>query len=150
MKINYLKTVLLLILLSIVCGCGQSHRDHKSIDEVVDSFATSYFNWKFEKALKYVSLESERWLYFVASNVHQADIDILKKQDEDATVSIDNVDIKDSDAIAYITVHNYLRMDTIGKEGRIIKKAKFAFHLNHNNSCWMVVLNEVPRHIKHE
>lgn len=59
-----------------------SCQPHKGSEEQlkadIDSFATYYYNWHFEKAARFCTPESKVWLRYAASNVHQADIELLK------------------------------------------------------------------------
>lgn len=73
------------ILLAAVSGmmmAGSSCKHELSEEEQLrmdaDSFAVNYYNWHFEKALRYCTPESEKWLRFASSNVHQADVDSLR------------------------------------------------------------------------
>lgn len=95
----------------------------------VDSFAFYYFNWQFPKATRFVTDSSQVWLRYAASQVHEADIAILRDK-EDATIEIDEIDVTSYNGPkARITVNNFLRMDTIGTEGHLVKKASFILHL---------------------
>lgn len=69
-------------------GCQSHQGDENQLENDIDSFATYYFNWQFPKTLKYCTQSSEPWLRYAASNVHQADVDLLRTKAEDATVEI--------------------------------------------------------------
>ena len=95
----------------------------------MDSFAFYYFNWQFPKATRFVTDSSQVWLRYAASQVHEADVAILRDK-EDATIEIDEIDVTSYNGPkARITVNNFLRMDTIGTEGHLVKKASFILHL---------------------
>ena len=92
-------------------GCQSHQGDENQLENDIDSFATYYFNWQFPKTLKYCTQSSEPWLRYAASNVHQADVDLLRTKAEDATVEINDIDFSDdgANATVSITVHNFLQ-----------------------------------------
>ena len=63
-------------------GCQSHQGDEDQLENDIDSFATYYFNWQFPKTQKYCTQSSEPWLRYAASNVHQADVDLLRTKAE--------------------------------------------------------------------
>ena len=94
----------------------------------------------FEKALRYCTPESEKWLRFAASNVHQADVDSLRAKYEDAQIELGDIEWQDNDSLASIeiTVSDFLQMDTIGKVARLTEKANFCLPMVKKDGRWMV------------
>lgn len=138
-------TLILAAMLYTFTACGHSRNEGEQ-KEVIDSFSTAYYNWQFKKALKYCTPESEKFIKFAATNVHQADIDILRAQDDGAGHDINDITYpNDTMAIVTITVNNYLRMDTIGCAGKMIKHAQFTLNMRYRNSKWMVHLINLPQ-----
>lgn len=90
-------------------GCQSHQGDEDQLENDIDSFATYYFNWQFPKTLKYCTQSSEPWLRYAASNVHQADVDLLRTKAEDATIEINDIDFSDdgANATVSITVYNF-------------------------------------------
>ena len=118
---------------SLPLGCSRPHEgDGDQLATAVDSFATSYFNWHFEDALKNVDAGSQEWLVYAASNVHQADIDYTS----------------DTTAVAFVTVRNFLAMDTIGASAHLVGEAKFALPLRYVGGKWLVSLRALPKAMK--
>ena len=138
----------------LICSCAflalaamscQPHEgSEKQLKEDIDSFATYYYNWHFEQAVKYCTPESEKWLRFAASNVHPADILHAKK--EDATIEIQDIDFLDDEVSANvnITVSNFLQMDTIGTEAHHVSQATFQLPMTIHNGKWKVKLEQLP------
>ena len=52
-------------------SCKHELSEEEQLRTDADSFAVNYYNWHFEKALRYCTPESEKWLRFTASNVHR-------------------------------------------------------------------------------
>ena len=117
------------------------------METCVDSFATHYFNYQFEDALRFCTPESERWLVYAASNVHQADIDILKKLSQGAEIEIQDIDIEagDTTATVRIVVRNFLRMDTIGTQGHMTKEATFVLPATYMDKHWKIRMEGLLR-----
>ena len=126
-------------------GCQPHEGSEKQLTEDADSFATYYYNWHFEKAVKFCTPESEKWLRYAASNVKQADIDLLHAKREDAAVSIEDIDYPDEkNATVSISVSNFLKMDTIGKVAHIQESATFLLPMTLHDGMWKIVLSELP------
>lgn len=124
-------------------GC-QSHEGSKEqLENDLDSFVTHYYNWHFAEASKYCTPASERWLRYMASNVHEADIELLRNKAEDASIEINGIDFHDDEvtATAHITVSNFLQMDTIGQAAHLIEQATFPLQLEMQQGKWKVNLD---------
>ena len=128
-------------------GCQSHQGDEDQLENDIDSFATYYFNWQFPKTQKYCTQSSEPWLRYAASNVHQADVDLLRAKAEDATVEINDIDFGDDEvsAIADITVRNFLQMDSIGEEAHLVEEADFLLPMCMENGVWKVKMASLPQ-----
>ena len=128
-------------------GCQSHQGDENQLENDIDSFATYYVNWQFPKTLKYCTQSSEPWLRYAASNVHQADVDLLRTKAEDATVEINDIDFGDDEvsAIADITVRNFLQMDSIGEEAHLVEEADFHLPMSIENGVWKIRMVNLPR-----
>jgi ketosteroid isomerase-like protein len=131
---------------ALMVGCNYIS-DEKDISATVEKFAEAYFNYDFETAMKLTTADSEKWLRYAASNIHQADVDVLRSQEEGASVSIDDITIDDGDttASALVTVHNYMRLDTIGNAGRMISQAQFRLNMVMESDKWRIKMEGLPR-----
>lgn len=132
--------------IAVFTGCQPHEGSEDQLKADADSFATLYYNWHFPKAAKYCTPESERWLRYAASNVHQGDIDQLHKKAEDATIEITDVDFGDDEVSAIITlkVNNFLQMDTIGQEAHLIPQAEVQIPMEMHGQKWKVKLEKLP------
>ena len=128
-------------------GCQSHQGDENQLENDIDSFATYYFNWQFPKTQKYCTQSSEPWLRYAASNVHQADVDLLRTKAEDATVEINDIDFGDDEvsAIADITVRNFLQMDSIGEEAHLVEEADFLLPMCMEEGVWKVRMASLPQ-----
>ncbi len=127
-------------------GCQPHEGSEDQLKADADSFATLYYNWHFPKAAKYCTPESERWLRYAASNVHEGDIEQLRQKTEDASIEITDVDFGDDEvsAIITLTVNNFLQMDTIGQEAHLIPQAEFKLPMELHGDKWKVKLEKLP------
>lgn len=127
----------------VTTSCKPTEKEQ--LVETIDSFSTSYFNWRFFQSVKYCTPESRRWLSYMVSQVSQSDIDTLRSLEEAATCKIGLIDTHDSIAVADVSVSNFLNMDSIGKTGRIVEEATFKVPLVNRNGRWMVSLTSPLR-----
>lgn len=127
-------------------GCQMHEGSESQLKEDADSFATYYYNWHFEKAAKYCSSESEKWMRYAASNVHPADIDLLHNKPQDATIEIQEVSFGDDEvsAVVCLEVKDFYRTDTIGKEAHLVKQAAIQLPMTFHDGLWKVALKELP------
>lgn len=135
-------------MLIFVVACNEPPKgDTEQLDKEVKAFSEAYFNYKFSKAEKHCTGDSRKWLVYAASNIHDADIDMLRGMSEGASVDINDYKFNDDDTTGYamITVHNYLRLDTIGNAGRVIKKADFKLPIVLRHDKWMIKMACLPR-----
>ena len=128
-------------------GCQTHEGSEEQLKNNLDSFATYYYNWQFPKAVKFCTASSEPWLKYAASNVHEADVELLRNKEADATVEINDIDFGDDEvsAIADITVRNFLQMDSIGKEAHLVEEADFHLPMRIENGVWKIRMVNLPR-----
>ena len=128
-------------------GCQSHQGDEDQLENDIDSFATYYFNWQFPKTQKYCTQSSEPWLRYAASNVHQADVDLLRTKAEAATIEINDIDFSDdgANATVSITAYNFLQMDTIGQEAHLVEEADFLLPMCMENGVWKVRMASLPQ-----
>lgn len=127
-------------------SCQPHEGSESQLKEDVDSFATYYYNWHFEQASKYCTPESEIWLKWAASNVHPADIDLLRAKQQDAIVELGDIDFHDDEVSATVSIHvkNFLQMDSIGKVAKLVDNANFQLPMVIHEGKWKVGLKELP------
>lgn len=142
----------LLWLLALCTACtGGSITEKGQIEEQCDSFANYYFNWHFDKAMHFVTPESEKWLRFAASNVTEDDVAQLRAKDADATIEIEDVDLDDDDSTAHVTVKvvHFLQMDSIGQAAHLTEEGSFRLTLSktqdEEDGTWKVRMEGLPR-----
>jgi len=143
MKINF---SVLVIAIALFTSCTHKGNE-RQMKADVDSFAIHYFNWQYKESLPYCTKESEKWLRYAASQVHQADIDLLRTKSEGASYELGDIKFNENDTTAniLIEVKNYLCMDTIGKEGRIIEEATYSLPLVYKGNGWKVKMEGLLR-----
>ena len=137
------------ILLWCFSSCGHIHQSD-SAEACVDSFSQHYFNWQFQQSMPFVTLTSQKWLRYVASQVQQDDVEQLRNMPQGATCKIINVDTEDGDSVAvsHVLVRGFLCMDTIGKKSHVIDEATYEIKLFHQGGKWFVNLDGLPKRVK--
>lgn len=138
--------MLLGIAMATLQGCQPHEGSESQLKEDVDSFATYYYNWHFEKAMKYCTPSSEVWLKYASSNVHPADVDLLRAKQEDATIELGDIDFHDDEVSATVSikVSNFLVMDSIGKAAKLQNEATFQLPMVIHEGKWKVDLKAMP------
>ena len=141
-----ISTFLLATLLLVGCQ-GQTSDPSRQVARSVEDFVSSYYNWQYHQALRYVTPESERWLSFMASQVQESDLEELRKQEQAPTFQIDSIAMHpDSTALAIVTVSNFLQADSFGQPPTLREQA--TIHLNlvysRQKQNWLVDLQTLP------
>lgn len=135
--------------ISYSCSDGIHTEEIEKATNVVDSFVGHYFNLDLKASLSYCTPESNLWLSFLASNINQEDIDVINEQEEPAKTEIENVElISDTSATATCIVKNFLKLDTLGKPGRIVDEEKYMINLVKRNGKWLVKMEGLPQNEK--
>lgn len=141
-NLRYILWMVLTMIAIIITGssCKQEPGSEEQLLEDADSFAVNYYNWHFEQALRYCTPESEKWLRYAASNVHEADVELLRNKEEDAQVELGDILYDDNDSIATIEtkVYNYLQMDSIGKAAHLIPESTFRLTMVKRSGKWVI------------
>lgn len=136
------------LLLTANCSAFESE-DEEKMSATADSFATHYFNYRFVEAVPYCLPESRKWLNFAATNMTEADIEVLKGMENGATCEPNDVDWEsDSTAKIQYTVYNGMITDTLGKAGYIADKANYTLSLVKRQGKWWVKMEGLLRNEK--
>lgn len=131
--------VIISLHISYSCSDGIHTEEIDKATNVVDSFAGHYFNLELKASQSFCTPESNLWLSFLASNISQEDIDVINEQEEPANTDIDNIELtSDTSATATCTAKNFLKLDTLGRTGRIIDEEKYMINLVKRNGKWLV------------
>lgn len=141
---------LLLLCVVIACGGKDDADDSEEAMQQADSFATYYFNWRYVDAARFATHESRRALSFMASNVSDSDIVVLKEKAHAAKVNVEDFEqSSDSTASVAVEVANYLRINKIGSPSEIKNEGSYELHLVRRDGKWLVKLpyplTESPR-----
>lgn len=130
----------LTLLFASLCLSCTNNSAHGQAEDVAEAFAENYFNWHLKECKNLVTPESAKMLSYIASNVTEADIDMLHSLEEDATVEVTNCELEnDTIGLAEVSVFNALLRDTIGTAAkkhaeamttlRLVKRGKWQVDL---------------------
>ena len=128
------------LLAVVFVACDSLSDTDVEVRDAVSGFAGSYFNYDLQKAVDYCTPESRKWIRFVASNILQADVDVLHSQHECASVDIQNIEYTSGDTCGIVTVkiRNFMQIDDIGRPGHIVDDAVFHIPVVNRNGRWLV------------
>jgi len=119
-------------------GCG-NYRSERRLKTVADSFALTWFNWQYSKSIRFCTDSAQRHVIFMASNVNEEDVELLRNKECDAVVERKEIEyVNDSTAIAFYDVSDFLHPDTIGKAAQKIDKAEAELTLKRVENTWKV------------
>lgn len=126
-----------IIVIFAACGNGRSEEDNARNE--VERFAKTFFNYDLKTAQEYCTLESRRWIEYIATNIGEDDIEVLRSKEDKAEVTVKSIILdNDSAGTATIAISNYLRLDTIGKAGTISDLTSVRMQIVKRNGRWMV------------
>lgn len=128
----------LLIQLLYITSCGYLTSDEERITEVTDSFATKYFTWHFPDAIPYADEDGQRWLQFMSSNVHDADLELINSTSSTPSYSISDISINGDSAYVTLELSNVILMDTLGKSAHLHESAIRILTLKKYEKKWEV------------
>ena len=64
---------------------------NKEIEKCVEGFSDAYFNYDLAKALEFCTPESRKWIEFLASNIGEADLEVLNAQEKRAQAEVKDI-----------------------------------------------------------
>ena len=127
-----------IIALQATACLPDERQESKNMEQAAENFADAYFNHDYAKAVELATPESERFLRFRASNISEADVNMLNQRGQEATVSIKSCEqTSDSSATAIIAVEDYLSFDSIEGGGRNIPSAEYRLQLVKRGKRWL-------------
>lgn len=133
------KCFILTAMALLLSACGME--EEGGAETRAKSFAQDYFNLRYRQAASQCSPGAAKWVEYQASNVSQADLDVLNAQQDTALCEVDDVDVDGDKAVARITVSHFLLCDSIGKPGTMRDKASFDVALKRDADKWLVDIN---------
>lgn len=130
-----------------VFGCSGERSRQNDAAAVAEQFGRAYFNYDFEQARQYCTAESERWLRFAASNVYEADVDVLRGMEKGAEVVAEPADYADDDSTATVVLNvgGAMVRDTIGRGGRVAGNGAYRLSMVMRDGRWLVRMASLPR-----
>lgn len=146
LAVNMFFTFSLIVSMLSLTSCNKNNEDQalEEITGTVDEFAEYYFNFDLNGTIKTCTPESKKWLSFLASNIRQEDIDILKAQKEGSWHETgDIIFTSDSTVNVECKVFNFLKIDTLGRAGSMTEHATYKIPLVKRNGKWKVKM-EAP------
>jgi len=125
-------------------SCDGRTAAERQLLERVDSFVITYYNTLYHEAARFVTPASMPQLRFAASQLTQADIDVIHQNKEMLSYEVIETTIEhDSIAQVEVLLHNVFTIDTIGQAGNIRKELTsiLQFEYDKDRKQWFVRLN---------
>lgn len=135
--------------ITLSCKNKQDTLDEESMTNVANSFSEYYFNFRLTEAKRFCTPESAKWLIYMASNISQEDIEILKNQERGASSETISVELQsDTTGTAVCRVENFLKIDTLGRTGMMTDEASYRLNMVKRNGQWLVRMEGLPQNEK--
>lgn len=123
----------------LFAACDMNPDANDSIQKDAVAFSEKYFNFDFRAALEHSTPESRKWISYIASNVSEEDLGILRSYGHAAVADVNSIDILgDTTAVVTLSVNGFLSIDNIGRPGHIVDKAVFRLPMVRREGRWLV------------
>lgn len=136
-----MKYYLLFALILILGSCQVSDTDTiDAVDKPLTSWADAYFGFDYQKALDYMTPESEKWIRFAASNITEKDITFINENNKGMKTEIVDryVMAGDTSCSARIRVSDFVQLGFVGQENKVIDQAEYQITLVKRDGKWLV------------
>ncbi len=140
---NRLKSLVLLLSSTSLLLLSCESDTKEQVNDAAEGFAKEFFNWHYCEAMPYVTAESAEYMKFLATNVTEDDVQMLRSMESGAEINVENCNITDGDSVAYVdmTIENFCHADTIGRPAILHESAKVTLLLMHRGEKWQAVVS---------
>lgn len=134
------RLVAIVVAAQLLAACIMVSDSEKKIREDIGEFAVRYFNYDFAGAAECCTPESKKWISLAASQMTEADLDVLRAQKKAATAEVTAVCFDSCDSLATVTVRvtDFMQIDTVSSAGHIIPEAMFGISAVCRDGRWFV------------
>ncbi len=134
-----LLAILLFAVLAAACS-GGGVRNEKEAEKCAVGFMEKFFSFNFSEAENLCTSDTRFWIIWYVSNITATDVDSIHRIPEAPKVELQSVEAETSDttAIAYCQVENFYQLDSLGRHGRMVRKAVFRLPLAMECGEWRV------------
>lgn len=134
----------------LVSACHAPANEEERIGERVDSFATYYFNWQYDKAAAYCTAPSVKWLEFAASQVKENDVEVLKAKESQLETEIISIEYSADSQLAHVKqrVCNYMEARGFGESPIESDEGVYEWTLVKDKRGWLIRMEALPRNEK--
>ncbi len=129
----------LLLFIPVIVSCSQTPQ--KQAEKAAVNFSKAMYGLDFDEAKKYCTPDAFKILSFIASNVKEEDIKMMKDAgDVEVTVIESLVNPGDSTATVNLKISNYIQLNMMSGKSFIEKEKEEKVDLVKVNDKWLVDL----------
>ncbi len=142
-----MKYYILSFMLFFMASCQSSGDSNtNAIDKSLSTWAEAYFNFDYEKAMKYMTPESGKWIRYAASNITENDISFIKTQNKQTRIEIIDHQLQ-GDTLCYATIRvsDFVQLGVEAQDNKAIDQADFYIKLVKRDGDWLVRTEGLPR-----
>ncbi len=124
----------------LLSGAACSPSGDSDKEAFAAKFTTDFLNWHYADCMERTAPENHKWISFLASNVSQEDIDLLREAESGVEVEILDGSASDNDTAytATLAARGFFRPDSIGKPARFVKEARVELKMVNRGGKWLV------------
>lgn len=127
-----------------VYSCHSYSSEEGRVAETAEDFGNHLFNYELKDAAAMTTDDSRKWIELLASNVDDATVELIRNQDEAATVSIGNITMStDTTAIVEMTANNFVWANAIDDAPEVVDGMKFTLGMVKRNKKWLVRMDNL-------
>lgn len=131
-------------------ACTGRKDGSEQADEAALRWGAAYFNYDLKEAARLSTPESRKWIEFVASNMTEGDVELLRSLDEEPAVELyECVQENDSTWTVGLDVSHFVEPDTIGQPGRLTEEGDFRVTVVSRNGRAYVKMEGLPQNERH-
>lgn len=143
MKVKLCLLFISSVLCSTVMSCYKKTSGGNDIEEqaaeAATNFAASYFNYRLDKAAACSTPEAKAQICYLATNLTEEDIAMLRNKNTVATCEVDGITFaNDSCAEATCLIKDCYIKDTIGTKGQVFDKRHYSILIVRSGGKWLV------------
>ena len=127
-----------------MCSCHFYSSEEGEVAETAEKFGNHLFNYELKEASGMTTADSRKWIELLASNVDDATVELIRNQDEAATVSVGDISMdSDTTAVVELTASNFVWANSIDEHPAVIDRMTFQLGMVKRNKKWVVRMDNL-------
>lgn len=139
-----MKKFVFVFLLLLAGACGDGGSDEEQAEDCALCFGQAFFNLDLHQAAELCTQDSQHWINFMATNLTQADLDLIDASG--ISVLVRKVTLtSDSTAEATVDVSHFMKWHGLEQPATIENDGEFRLDLVKRQGKWLVRMAGLPQ-----